>query len=355
MGVKDARHASHYTKASSSHIRMVLREEGLALGAKDGIENFGLDAFQGLLGRLNGKSEETLRKEENVRREVQMMMRRERRVGSILFISGGYLRMDEEKAKNTADNAMEPVESKDSPNNYSRKAAQRESLPDPAFQSKGAKRKRKTPASEKTDESVVPQTDTTEAETPTEKKASKRKLKKSIDDGEKREPNVVEATINVSGKSKKKKNTWQDDTHGLRDARVTTDLVDGEYERKKRRAERRKDRAERRARKEARRMKKIGASSDTSSQAVDNKVEREGKSSELNVQDPASIHNENDELQSPSAAQSPMPAVRARGRHLLRQKYIQQKNMAAADQTALNEVRVCFPNNDRRLTEHRFS
>src|SRR5215469_12224336 len=97
LGAKDAGHSKHYTSASTSHVRLLLKDDNLGLGAKRGNaegETFGLDELQTLLGRLNGKSEEVLQKEEEARRDVKLAMYQERRFGTLRFISGGFLEGD---------------------------------------------------------------------------------------------------------------------------------------------------------------------------------------------------------------------------------------------------------------------
>src|ERR1700712_2746618 len=66
LGAKDAAHTDMLTAASASHIKVTLKDDTLGLGARLGRqgEQTGLDAFKGLLGRLNGKSDEELKKDE---------------------------------------------------------------------------------------------------------------------------------------------------------------------------------------------------------------------------------------------------------------------------------------------------
>lgn len=100
LGAKDAAHASHYTAANASHIRILLKDDNLGLGAsrkKEGAETFGLDQFSGLLGRLNGKDKEVLKKEEGNRRDIKLRLWQEGRHGGIRFISAGFLVGDEVK------------------------------------------------------------------------------------------------------------------------------------------------------------------------------------------------------------------------------------------------------------------
>lgn len=93
LGAEDASHKAHYTAANASHIRVLLKEDNLGLGAskkREGAETFGLDQFSGLLGRLNGKSEEVLVKEEGARRDVNLRLWADRK-GGVKFVSAGFL------------------------------------------------------------------------------------------------------------------------------------------------------------------------------------------------------------------------------------------------------------------------
>ncbi|KAI9856166.1 MAG: telomerase inhibitor [Vezdaea acicularis] len=96
LGAKKAPHASIHTPANSSHIRVVLKDDTLGLGAKRGSglaqgECTGLDGLQDLLGRLNGKSEDVLQEERNVRTELKRNAFVQNRVGLIRFVKGGFL------------------------------------------------------------------------------------------------------------------------------------------------------------------------------------------------------------------------------------------------------------------------
>ncbi|GAB7344030.1 hypothetical protein MBLNU457_1952t1 [Dothideomycetes sp. NU457] len=102
LGAKDANHAEHYTKANASHIRVLLKDDNLGLGAKVGNQNadtFGLSQFSGLLGRLNGKSDEALKKEEDSRRDVELRLYHARKSGTMNFVSAGFLVGDKIEAR----------------------------------------------------------------------------------------------------------------------------------------------------------------------------------------------------------------------------------------------------------------
>jgi Pin2-interacting protein X1 len=99
LGAKDAAHAEFHTAANASHIRVLVKDDNLGLGAKRGSglaegECTGLDVFQNLLGRLNGKDGDALMKEQRSREDLKRAIYAERRWGSIRFVNGGFLRGD---------------------------------------------------------------------------------------------------------------------------------------------------------------------------------------------------------------------------------------------------------------------
>jgi Pin2-interacting protein X1 len=96
LGAKDAAHAEFHTAANASHIRVAIKDDNLGLGAKIGTgvghgECTGLDAFKNLLGRLNGKDEDELEKEQKSRDDLRRAVYTERRWGSVRFVPGGFL------------------------------------------------------------------------------------------------------------------------------------------------------------------------------------------------------------------------------------------------------------------------
>jgi Pin2-interacting protein X1 len=96
LGAKNAAHAEFHTAANASHIRVSVKDDNLGLGAKIGSgvghgECTGLDVFTNLLGRLNGKDEEELEREQKSREDLKRAIYTERRWGSIRFVPGGFL------------------------------------------------------------------------------------------------------------------------------------------------------------------------------------------------------------------------------------------------------------------------
>ncbi|KAH7027337.1 uncharacterized protein B0I36DRAFT_326905 [Microdochium trichocladiopsis] len=99
LGAQDAAHASYHTAASSAPIKVVVKDDFLGLGAKirqkQSDECTGLDVFKDLLGRLNGKSEESIEKERKVRSDIKTNLYVENKFGLMRFVSGGLLAGDQ--------------------------------------------------------------------------------------------------------------------------------------------------------------------------------------------------------------------------------------------------------------------
>ncbi|KAE8394772.1 hypothetical protein BDV23DRAFT_146309 [Aspergillus alliaceus] len=95
LGARNAAHADMFTAASASHIRVVVKDDTLGLGARskrDPLdEPTGLDAFKGLLGRLNGKSDADLAAEQKQREDAKLARYTATKWHTVRFISGGLL------------------------------------------------------------------------------------------------------------------------------------------------------------------------------------------------------------------------------------------------------------------------
>ena len=92
-----------------SHIRVSLKDDNLGLGARRGYDapqQTGLDAFQGLLGRLNGKNDTALAAEQDTRDGLRRAHYMEQRWGTMRFISGGFLVGDQIEDARKAQNAV---------------------------------------------------------------------------------------------------------------------------------------------------------------------------------------------------------------------------------------------------------
>lgn len=95
LGARNAKHSDTFTAASASHIRVTLKDDTLGLGARAptlGNDNVAaIDAFQGLLGRLNGKSEVQLEQEQRKRDDTRLALYASQKWQAVNFISGGFL------------------------------------------------------------------------------------------------------------------------------------------------------------------------------------------------------------------------------------------------------------------------
>lgn len=95
LGARNANHSDTFTAASASHIRVTLKDDTLGLGARAptlGNDNVAaIDAFQGLLGRLNGKSDMQLEQEQRKRDDTRLAVYASQKWQAVTFISGGFL------------------------------------------------------------------------------------------------------------------------------------------------------------------------------------------------------------------------------------------------------------------------
>ncbi|OOF93660.1 hypothetical protein ASPCADRAFT_208964, partial [Aspergillus carbonarius ITEM 5010] len=102
LGARNAAHAEMFTAASASHIKVVLKDDTLGLGARpkrDPLdEPTGLDAFKGLLGRLNGKSDADLQIEQQKRDNAKLARYAASKWQTVTFISGGLLAQEKIEA-----------------------------------------------------------------------------------------------------------------------------------------------------------------------------------------------------------------------------------------------------------------
>jgi Pin2-interacting protein X1 len=206
-----------------------------------------LEVLSGLLGRLNGKSDDQLEKEMANRRDVKLMRYQNEKHGMVGFVFGGYLVGDEIKS-------------------------------------------------------------TMEKELTSEKEDLNLRLR---DDGEILGQEARDGTDHSAVLS----------IHNKLEAKITAagDLI----------SERRKKKEKKRGRREARRMER-GRQELRNAQPT---VESEPHSEPQYIADNGITDPGVDQL----ATSTPLPAQR-RGRHLIRQKYIQQKRMACMNEKALNEV-----------------
>ena len=292
MGARD----KPYTRAKgTSHIRVTLKDDTLGLGAKLGpnAPQPGLDAFQGLLGRLNGRSDAELAAQQKARDYVRGQNYVESRWGALRFVSGGLLVGDR------AEETQQPQETDSTP--------VIKALPTPAgsnFVSLEGSDKAK-----KTLESTVDDFHTATVV----KQSKKSKLKKQRS-----------ARAEPSEPLQAMEDLAADKPLSVPASRDESEMNSSETDRARRRAEKAQRKIERRARKEAKRT-----SRNRDSEEPNAVMTKPGPQKGV----PPVVFTE----ERSKAISLPAKLERG-GRHAVRQRYIQQKKMAMTDAGALNEV-----------------
>lgn len=113
-------------RLAAARVGMLFKDDNLGLGAKKRgkdveAQRTGLDAFQGLLGRLNGKEEEELKREEKKVEDRRLEMYVRGRWGGMVFVRGELLvgdmkdkkqeKAEKAQAKQEAQNQIDSVRS----------------------------------------------------------------------------------------------------------------------------------------------------------------------------------------------------------------------------------------------------
>ncbi|KEQ70775.1 hypothetical protein M436DRAFT_53047 [Aureobasidium namibiae CBS 147.97] len=274
LGAKDANHASHYTVGSNSHIRVLLKDDNLGLGAArvgNNAETFGLSLYSGLLGRLNGKSEAEVEKQQTAQRDVELALYQGRKFGNINFISAGFLVGDKMDLKSTV-------------------------MPDPKLASK-------SPALDAANKKRKRSDDVEEA-------PKLKKIKESKKDKKSRKSSSKDTSSDSTDESKlkdKRKKEKKDKKRKAADASSSEDET---------RAEKKARKAERRAKKEAKKEDK-------------RRRKEEKKAAKSGTATPSTA---------PGTPAEPTPVAALYGRQNVRQRYIAQKRLAFMDPQAMKEV-----------------
>jgi len=148
LGSQETGNAQLHSAASLAPIKINLKDDTLGLGAKiiqkQSDECTGLDVFKDLLGRLNGKSEETLTKERQLRSEIKTNLVVERKYGPMRFVSGGLLVGDQMQMAELVKNQLETKPVKDEPTSEDIES-------EPSKKAKKEKKSKKRKASESED------------------------------------------------------------------------------------------------------------------------------------------------------------------------------------------------------------
>lgn len=319
LGAKDAAHAEWHTEANSSHIRVVLKDDNLGLGAKrnTGDECTGLNAFQNLLGRLNGKAEDVIEAEEQARAEVKRNLYVEQKIGMIRFVKGGWLVGDVVKEK--LNEGEEEIESGSRPDSAATSSAEETTKADKKSKKRKAERER--------DES-------TEKAGKKDKRSRKRKSDDDSDSDEAR-------SKKKSKKSKKSKS--EDEPEAASDSEdATTSAVESKKSRKDKK-EKKKSKEEKREKKEKRRKEKATSGSGTETSDSISREKKRRKADDLEASGSpapvpqASVPASGTSTPGDSGYSTPISNSTS-NRYLSRKRFIAQKTMAFSDATALNQV-----------------
>jgi Pin2-interacting protein X1 len=207
LGAKDAPHAEFHTEANASHIRVVIKDDNLGLGAKRGSglaqgECTGLDVFQKLLGRLNAEDEDEYEREQKSREDLKRAIYTEKRWGSIRFVKGGFLVGD--KIQDLIDQEEDRVRQLAGDAKGARKSDSSEEAKEASKSKKDKKNKKEK--SEKKDKERKQQEEVeeaTETSTKSEKK-SKKKRKAAAEAPEDARKSTSEAEDEKRKRKKKK-------------------------------------------------------------------------------------------------------------------------------------------------------
>lgn len=314
LGATDAPHAEFHTAANASHIRVMLKDDNLGLGAKIGSgvghgECTGLDMFKTILGRLNGKDEDELVKEQKSRDDLRRAIYTERKWGSQRFVSGGFLIGDkiQDLIDGEAERLRKMEEGSSDSSDTSSSSESEEEAPAPVKSKKY--KKRKAEAIEEAPEVVAVKV---------KKSKKKRKLEAVLDDAE-------EVAVGV----KKVKNSKKD-----RKSKEDTDDTSDESKSKRRK----KEKKEKRRDKESKREKKAKSRSGETTKESKKKSKRDKSDLDSSTESSKASTKESTPTIPTTALSSGRATPMMQGRHAVRSRNIAQKRLAHMDLASLNQV-----------------
>ncbi|KAI1439699.1 hypothetical protein F5Y02DRAFT_405106 [Annulohypoxylon stygium] len=337
LGAQNASHSHLHSAASAAPINVLMKDDTLGLGAKpkhkQNAECTGLDVFKDLLGRLNGKSEETIKKEQEVRSGIKTNLYVERKYGLMRFVSGGLLVGDQMKelisttVKTTEEKADEKpaikleetttIPAKKQKKDKKSKKRKAEDL-EPIDSSDAApekKRKKRSRENGLVDDSAEPQ----EAEK-SNKKSKKSKKSKRRDDEE-----TKFAEPERKKKSKKSKKGPEDETESND---ISTALEDAQAEKPLSKEERRARKKEKKAKKQ-----KQLETPDSSTEAT----------SPAETSNPITLATPQESGTSTPVGAGTSTPQGLSARHYARSRHIASKRMAMSDMAALNQIFMVKP------------
>ncbi|KZL81367.1 g-patch domain-containing protein [Colletotrichum incanum] len=312
LGAKDAAHAVHHTAANASFIRVALKDDMLGLGFKQARDDrvTGMDVFSDLLGRLNGKSSESIDKERQARATLQGTLYCDTKFGPMRFVRGGWLVGDQVKDEPTAEPKEEdkddvktedvPAVGETSGKKSKKRKAEESSEDDSSSEDEKAKKKRRK-EEKKAAKKLKAEADSEEMSA-SEKKDKKRKSKSAKEDASEDTQDETEKKSKKDKKKKVKKEAESDEEESS-DDKASKKKRKGETD-----AEKAARKEEKKRRKEEKRAKKEALRESTSTPSTS----------------------------TPTASGTSTPVLR--GHHAVRSRWIAQKRMATMDDKALNAI-----------------
>ncbi|KAI2636031.1 hypothetical protein GGS21DRAFT_61377 [Xylaria nigripes] len=333
LGAQDASHAQLHSAASLAPIKINMKDDTVGLGAKirqkQSDECTGLDVFKDLLGRLNGKSEETLEKERQARFETKTNLYIERKYGPMRFVSGGLLVGDQMKMEELMDKkpASPPVKDeatsetseakstrKDRKGKKDKKRKTRESEENDSSESKREKKRKRSKAEAGlgNDDSEVEKS--TKKKKESKEKRSKRSVKALEEEGEQVE--LVESKARRT-RSKKSKDALNQDPPSDVSTDIPEDAAEDKSEKEKKKDKKRKRSAN------PEEASEVNATTASSTTTLTSTPQDSGSST------PRSTHAST--IQTLSA------------RHRARSRNIASKKLAFGDMQALNQIFMIKP------------
>ncbi|CAJ2500970.1 Uu.00g038230.m01.CDS01 [Anthostomella pinea] len=322
LGAQDSSHSHLHSAASSAPIKINLKDDNLGLGAKprqkQSDECTGLNGFADLLGRLNGKSDAVIQKEQQVRSEIKTSLFVERRYGAMRFVSGGLLVGDQMKPKETASKS---ADSKSLEKAIKEESSSADVGAEPAKKQKKEKKSKKRKAEEAGDAGV--------SDVSVEKKRQKRSRDEdspNADSGaespkKKKRSKDLKAVEDETEPSKPKKKSKKSKDVA---AQVAQSNIPNEDDAKAEKSRRKKERREKKEKK-----RQQAAASDSSTEATTSTHTIATALEESGSSTPVAI-----------GTSTPQPLS---NRHFARSRNIASKRMAYTDLAALNQIFMVKP------------
>ncbi|KAA8576218.1 hypothetical protein EYC84_006370 [Monilinia fructicola] len=203
--------AEFHTAANASHIRVVVKDNNLGLGAKVGSgvghgECTGLDVFQNLLGRLNGKEEAEIEKEQKSRDDLKRAIYAERKWGKrvkALEVKGKSTEKD--SSSEESDSSSDEGEKTSEPVAEKKKSSKRKRDEQDGEEKSSSKKSKKEKKSKKRKSEDEDEDDKDKAESKKSKKSKKNRKSKSKSTSESESETPDDAAMKARKREKKEK------------------------------------------------------------------------------------------------------------------------------------------------------